>query len=514
MGTKATLQTERRIGVFLSYATLGINTIVSIIYTRYMLRCLGQSEYGLYQLVGSLANYLSLLSFGLTGAYVRFYALYRNDKEGQGLSKLNGIYTIAFSIISILAVLFGIFMTINLPLFFKGTMTTEELLTGKIMMFLMTINAAITLPRTIFTSFISANEKFIFQRFLLLLYGLIHPLMCVVAMAKGGKATELVIISLFCTIWLTLSELIYSVKKLKFSIGFKNIRWVDFKEIFAFSSFILLNDIINQINWSLDKVILGAFSGTAAIAVYGIASQLNTYYLSLSTTISSVYAPEVNRIEANQVDSSTKDKMHSNIFMRVGKIQSYVIFLVITGYIFLGKQFISLWAGIGYEESYYVGLWLMIPVSIPLMQNIGIEIQRAKNLQRTRTMVYLSIAIGNVLLSIPLCKVYGAVGCAVGTAISLIIGNVLFMNWYYKKRLHLDIYKFWVSILRIMPALILPCVLGYFILAEVTITNYMQIGIWGLLYVVLYGISVFLFAMSKEEKRQCMVLIKKVTRKR
>ena len=54
-----------------------------------------------------------------------------------------------------------------------------------------------------------------------------------------------------------------------------------------------------------------------------------------------------------------------------------------------------MWGGKGYEDSYYVALWLIIPVTVPLIQNLGIEIQRAKNKHQARAVVYFFIAIGD-----------------------------------------------------------------------------------------------------------------------
>lgn len=66
-----------------------------------------------------------------------------------------------------------------------------------------------------------------------------------------------------------------------------------------------------------------------------------------------------------------------------------------------------MWAGNDYSGTYPIALLLIIPVTIPLIQNIGIEIQKAKNMHQFRSWVYLGIAVLNVLLSIPLAKVYG-----------------------------------------------------------------------------------------------------------
>ncbi|WP_211283659.1 polysaccharide biosynthesis C-terminal domain-containing protein [Thomasclavelia cocleata] len=106
-------------------------------------------------------------------------------------------------------------------------------------------------------------------------------------------------------------------------------------------------------------------------------------------------------------------------------------------------------AGNGYEHAYYVALLLIIPVTVPLIQNLGIEIQRAKNMHKFRSVVYFIIAIGNVLLSIPLTKVYGEVGAALGTAITMILGNIIIMNWYYQARVKLDMKYFWGNIFKL-----------------------------------------------------------------
>ena len=107
-----------------------------------------------------------------------------------------------------------------------------------------------------------------------------------------------------------------------------------------------------------------------------------------------------------------------------------------------------------------IGLLLMGPVTIPLIQNIGIEIQRAKNMHQFRSKVYFFMALGNVAISIPLGMAFGGVGCALGTAISMIVGNGLVMNWYYHKRIGLNMVYFWKNIVSILPAMIVPAVLG------------------------------------------------------
>ena len=123
--------------------------------------------------------------------------------------------------------------------------------------------------------------------------------------------------------------------------------------------------------------------------------------------------------------------------------------LVATGFVFFGRPFIKYWAGAEYDEAYVVTLFLMLPVTVPLVQNLGIEIQRAKNKHKARSIVYLCIAVGNIILSIFLIQLLGPTGAALGTAVALFLGNIVFMNWYYHKRIGIDIKHFWIQIAKI-----------------------------------------------------------------
>ena len=141
--------------------------------------------------------------------------------------------------------------------------------------------------------------------------------------------------------------------------------------------------------------------------------------------------------------------MLTELFVKVGRIQFILLGLLASGVVFFGKDFITkYWAGSEYGESYYVVLLLVLPASIALIQNIGIEIQRAQNKHKFRAIVYTIMALVNLGLSIILCQKYGAVGSAIGTAISLVMANGFIMNFYYHKNCNIDIICFWKNIAR------------------------------------------------------------------
>ena len=156
----------------------------------------------------------------------------------------------------------------------------------------------------------------------------------------------------------------------------------------------------------------------------------------------------------------------------------------------------------------------MVPVTLPLMQNLGIEIQRAKNKHRTRSLVYGVLAIGNVLLSRMLIPRWGCIGAAAGTAVALILGNGLFMNWYYATHIGLDILGFWKSIARILPGFVAPCALGFVFNRFWRLNSYLDILLAAGAITVVYCASIWLFSMNKYEKNLVSSPVKKLLRRR
>lgn len=74
--------------------------------------------------------------------------------------------------------------------------------------------------------------------------------------------------------------------------------------------FIFLNEIASQINLNVDKIILGAVQGATVVAIYSVGSQFNQYFMNMSTAVSNVFIPRVNRLVAENKDNSVLDTFY------------------------------------------------------------------------------------------------------------------------------------------------------------------------------------------------------------
>lgn len=325
----------------------------------------------------------------------------------------------------------------------------------------------------------------------------------------GLGSVSLVVVTLVLSVVTDASSLWYCKKKLNMRMTFGRFDFKLLREMGGFSFFIFLNMIIDQVNWTVDTTILGIVSGTAATAIYGVGSQLHRYYMTLSTSISGVFVPQINRIVAR----GEGDGALTRLFTRVGRIQFMLLMLVLTGFIFVGEPFIEAWGGGEYEGAYPIALLLMAPVTVPLIQNVGIEIQRAKNKHQFRSKVYFAMALFNVAISIPLGVRWGGLGCALGTAISMIVCNGFVMNWYYHRHIGLDMKYFWKSILSIVPSFVPPVLLGALAVKLHDFTGYGGVAAFALPYCAVFAASVYLLAMNGQERDMVKTMGRKIVRK-
>lgn len=497
---------QLKIGVILTYISQSLSLVISFVYTPIMLSILTQSEYGVYSLVSSVIANLSILSFGFSSSYVKYYSKYKVTNDKEGMARLNGMFLIIYSIIAIMAFVCGIILIQNAEVIFKNGLSFDEIGTAKILMFILVINISISFPASIFVSYIIANERYIFLRLVNLVKTIFSPFLTIAMLLMGYGTVGMVVITLLLNIIVDIFNVIYSFNKLEMQFIFQKMNFKLLKEIWIFSFYIFLNIITDQINWNVDKFILGIFKGSVAVAIYGVAVQLYNYYIQFAYSISNVFIPRVNALVAANESNATLTRL----FVKIGRIQFIILSLVLLIYIFWGKYFICFWAGEEYIEAYYICLILLLSISIELIQIIGLEIQRAKNLHKFRAILCIIMAVLNIAISIPLCKVYGAIGASIGTALSFIIGNGLIINIYYKKKIGLDVGCFWLNILKIFPGMLPAITYGIFSNYYLPVETFISFVVEVTFMFIIYAIGIWLFSMNSYEKKLILSPMKKL----
>lgn len=489
---------QLRLGILLSYVNMGIGNLIPIFYTPIMLALLGQNEYGLYKLSSSVTSYLSLISMGL-GAAITRYLIKAREQEGQEAEeRMLGLFVAIFHVIAVLALVIGTILTMNLHVWYANSLSPGELGRMKILVLLMVCNMALGFSQSPYQSLVTSHEKYLFYQCMNFMLTTITPIMNLAALYMGAASVGMAVVSLLITVIVRIAYQIYIRSAMKVKPRFNRMPVHALKEILAFSFWIFVANIVGQLYNATDTVMIGALPalGTAAVAVYNIGNTFNSITLSLTTGISNLLAPKTNKMVFRGASAAEL----TDLAIRVGRIQGYIMCLIVFGFICFGRPFIHFYAGEGYEASYWVAVLVMIPNMVPLLQSVCLSIITAQNKHKFRSLVYLGIAIANVVGTWFMMQRFGVVGAAFMTGLALLAGNGLVMNWYYSRKIGLEIGRFWRSIGKLLPIPAVLCALTLLVSRFVDFYSLPVLLIGIAAYTAVYALLNWLFVMNEYER--------------
>lgn len=501
-------KSQLRIGIILSYVNMLVGNLIPLLYTPIMLKLLGQSEYGLYKLSSTVTSYLTLVSLGIGSAVVRYLIDAKIHDGEEGERKVFGLFMIIFRVIAIVTLIVGIWLTFNIQIWYGKSLDAEQLFRMRILIFIMVCNTALNFLLSPYISVVNAHEKFIFLQSMNIISTCFGPILNLIMLFLGYASIGMAVSTLVLGMLVNISYLIYVRRSMKIQPIYKDISFPLLKNILKFSFWIFVANVVSQLFNATDTAMIGAIPklATEGVAVYNIGATFNSIMFSLTTGITSVMAPKIN----NMVLSGKSGKELTNLSIKVGRIQCYIMMLVITGFIVFGKPFIYYYAGKGFEESYWVAIIMMIPNMIPLAQTVCLNVVVAQNKHQFRSIVYLIIAIINVIGTWFLMQAMGVIGAALMTGIALVLGQGFAMNWFYKVKSGIEIERFWIEVGKsyIMP--IIMCIVFCIISKYIDFYNLKLFFVGVIVYTSIYSLLLWKFTLNEYERNLFLIPLKKV----
>lgn len=505
------MMSERKKGAILSYIQVVLSVAVSVIYVPVLLRYLGQSEYGLYQIVGSFFSYISVFESCMSTGVLRNYcnALGSQDKEAADVTL--SMAKVIYRVMAALMVVAGVIVLFAFRSFYASSFTASELKESSAILLLLFANMMVTLLGSVYLTILTGHEKFTFLKVLAIIIQVAQPFFVILCVRKIPYAITVSTVIVVFNVLTVLMRYLYVTRKLKIRIVKKKRNRKVIGEIVGLSATILLGCIADQIFWKTDQVILGKLFSTTVVAVYSVGAQIYMMYMQFGTQIASVFYPKVSILyqEENGLQKV------SDLFIRVGRATFFVILLVLSGFIIFGREFLLVWVGEGYEAAYWVAIIVMLPFSVDLAQNLGLCILQVKGQYGFRAKIYLLSALLNIITTVLFARRIGITGAALSTGISMFLTSGLIMNWFFQKRVGLNMIKFWKTTIGIISLAVLLTGAACFIKGMIwhDPVSVIQLGLGILLYTIVYGAVMFLFAANPEERELLQRLLKTGRRK-
>ena len=491
---------------FLNYVNMGMGLIFTLFLTPFIIRGLGQNEFGIYSLIGSFAAYLYLLEFGMGAAVVRYVAKYNAENDERGRENFLAMILYIHIIVGALIMLSGFFLTTQLDTIFSASLTNEaDIKKAIIMMSILTVSLSITTITNVFVGILNGYEQFIFPRVVSTLSWIGRILATIIILIQTPTAVAMTIVSAGFAVFSGAVNTYYAVKKYKVKIRLHMWQKGLLKEVLSFSFYNFLLQIMGLLYWNIGIIIVGMRMSAAAAGIYAIGIQLNLFALQFSNSINNLFLPHATKMMVN--NSTNED---STIFVaKIGRIILMLYGGICLGFLFLGKSFIRLWAGEGYDGAYYVTLIALAAAAIPRIQSGMNNVLKAKNLQRVPAFAYAASAALSVPISWLLSESYGLIGIISGAGAGLVIGNVIIANIYFKKYVGIDLRMLFSRLFAGTPMVVLCTALAGCAANLIPGISVKIFLLQCLIFTFVYVSAIFIFGLTHEERTAVDGFLKK-----
>lgn len=448
------MKNQKRAGILLAYLNTALNMCANLILIPMLIAALTDTQYGIYKVMQSFTGPLIMLNLGLSTIAAGSIAKCRTLQTEQARKDKENTLALAMGLgvlMAALVLLLGGGLTRLLPVVFANTYSAEDLALAERLLMVFVGTTALHIVSDVFRGCILGRERFTFY------YGTVTvqyalrfvAIFCLCQWTELG-AVAVASVDLCLYALLVLSNMAYCFFVLKERPRLHGIRKKEILSITSFAMAVLLQTIVNQVNSNVDNVILGAMIvDKRVITMYSSALSIFSIYNSLLSVLTNVYFPKA----AQLVAADSGDEALTDFVIGPGRIQAVIAVAILGAFGLFGGDFITLWIGEAYIEAWPVALVLMIPVTIPLVQNLCLAILDARLKRLFRSAVLVGMAIMNVAVSILLVSLIGYWGAALGTALSVLLGHGVLMNIYYVRVIRLNVRRMFREIFAgILPA--------------------------------------------------------------
>jgi len=495
----AGLNKQIKIGAILSYVSIIFNVVVALFYTPWMIKQIGDSNYGLYTLALSVVNLL-LIDFGLSQATSRYISKYRSENNQEEANRFLGIiYKLYFIIAGILLIAFTVWFFLSDVIYVS--LSATELKDFKVVFAIIAAYSAISFPFVALDGILISYEKFIESKLSSLLNKVLTVICTVIVLLLNWGLYALVLAIVVSGVLTNVYKYCVVRKCTPIRAKFKKNKKGDLREVLSFSIWTTISMIAMRLVFNITPTILGVVSNSQAIAVFGIVSTIESYSYLIATAINGMFLTEVTRIY-------TKDGYLGNnissLMEKVGKFQFAVNGLVIVGFTVIGQDFIFRWLGENYSSAYFGIVLVLIPAifsnSLQIANTSLIVLKKVK----IQAFVYLVTGILNVALSFPLSKFFGTIGACTAICISYIVRSIL-LNVVCIRNLKFNMTSFYKNIyLKMSIPILTSIILGYSFNFMISSQDWLSILMKAVVVCIIYFAFLMLFAISSSDRKKIL----------
>lgn len=499
------------LGTIISYLSVLIQIVSTLVITPFLIKHIGDTEYGIYKIVSSLITYINIMNFGLGNSLIRFLSELMVQGQKKRAGELTKILCIVNLSAVLLAVLAGIGIYYIIPDAFSASMTEGDFVTAQRVYLVLLVSALFTIMNDVQASYIYVHEKFIFAKIIDLSKYFVKMVLLLCIISHFEAALYVAIVDLLISLAVYAIDFCYCRCKLNYhplqaKIDLKQLDKKYYLNVIKYSALFFVNLIVEQLIWNTDTIIIGMKVDAQRAAVFGAGSTISAAYYSMTLIINSILFPRI----VKDVSLRKNGEYFTDIMVKTGRIQAFISMYILGGYLLFGQTFVChIWLNPSYKLAWITSLIIMAGTLFNSLASSGHLILRAIDKQGFFLTIYLLVFLTNTVCTYFIVDYFGITGAACATSLSYVAGMCFFIFPYYKKAIGINLKRFLGNIL---PIVMVYSLLGG--LAFLPLQDIIPASIGGMLtgifvYSILFAAIAYFLLLKPSEKEMVHNILKR-----
>jgi O-antigen/teichoic acid export membrane protein len=396
------------------YLAVIVDAVLGFLILPFNVAHLGTAAYGLWALAASVTVHFGVLDLGYGSALVKFVAHYRARRDPRALNEIASTLFFVFALMSAVAYTIGAIVAFHLGALFN--ITPEQAETGKWVLLIIGIHAALNFPFAVFGGIVTGFQRQHMNGIVAIASSVLVVIVNVAMLTAGYGLVALVIGTttirvIACFMYAANGYRVFRPLRISPTL-FRRKR---LKEVTGFSVYSSIIDWSHKLNYQFDPLVVGAFLGAAPVAIWAVADRIVSATQNLTGQLNAVLFPVI--VDS---DASARGERLREILLEGTRLSLAAVVPIVTALVVLADPLIRAW--VGAKKPELLG-------SVPVLQILGFAVairvgngtaaMMLKGAGRHRLLAFVNLgtALANVALSVLFVRVWGLTGVALGTLI-------------------------------------------------------------------------------------------------
>jgi len=432
-GAKDSLIRRRVVGgTIANYAGQIVSLGTGFFLTPFVLHHLGQTQYGLWILVGSVVAYGSLLDLGIWGALVKYVAEFRARGENEQTRRLIATALWVYVLLGLAVIAASALIAPIFPVMFN--VPESERATGSWLVMIMGISIGLSIPCSAQAAVLRGLQRYDLVNVIASLGILSSAIATVAVLQFGGDVLGMALVSIPITIFVQIPAIVFVrivAPDLRFGYGRPSLKMV--RSVVGFSASLFMQQISARLQTKTDEIVIGGFLPISAVAPYAVARRLSDVAELLTDQFTKVLLPLVSQLDAESDSGRVRE-----VYLAGSRIALGVSLPIAAVLLLLGRQLLNAWVGEGYADYDYLLVILTVATVAGSSQGPGATVLQATARHRPIAIVALVSSVANLVLSLILVRPFGLIGVAIGTLLPVSLESLGFVLPFAMRQLRVS----------------------------------------------------------------------------